>query len=149
MSFCGTPNQDRWKMLTLALHCVALWTRLLDLKYNRMSVEEDGQTRLFQTTIKDREDFAKFAKNLRWLITDHKVGGKDFWSGYSEFQYTDHEFRELFDPFYKEKTEAIVALLEKIGNGEGLTEDETKTAIDFLHLLNGRALARIDHGGCF
>jgi hypothetical protein len=144
-----TPNRDRWKMLTLALHCVALISHLLDLKHNRMSVEEDGQTRLFKMTLKDREDFVKFAANLRWLITDHKVGDKDFWGGYSEFQYTDYEFRTLFDPFYREQTEAIVALLEKIGNGEELTEDEAKTAIDFLHLLNGRALARIDHGGCF
>ena len=142
-------NRDRWKMLTLALHCTALISRLFDLKHNRMSVEEDGQTRLFQLTLKDREEFAKFAKNLRWLITDHKVGDKDFWDGYSQFQYTDHEFRELFDPFYREKTEAVVALLGKIGNGEKLTEDETGTVVDFLHLLNGRALARIDHGGCF
>jgi hypothetical protein len=142
-------HSDRWKMLSLAMHCTALLSRLMDLKYNRMSVEEDGQTRLFQMTLKDREDFSKFAKNIRWLITDHKVGDKDFWGGYTEFQYTDHEFRELFDPLYREKTEAVIALLEKVGNGETLSEDETKAVMEFLHLLNGRALARIDHGGCF
>src|SRR5579863_8033764 len=109
---CG-HDRDRWKMLTLALHCCALTSVLLDLKHNRMSVDEDGQTRLFQMTLKNREDFAKIAKNLRWLITDHKVGDKDFWAGYSEHAYTDHEFRTLFDPFYKEQTKAVIVLLEK------------------------------------
>jgi hypothetical protein len=141
-------NRDRWKMLTLALHCCALTSLLLDLKHNRMSLDENGQTRLFQLTIVQCADFAKFAKNLRWLITDHKVNDA-FWAGYSEFEYTDHEFRTLFDPFYRQKTEAVIDLLEKIANGEELSEDETGAVLDFLHLLNGRALARIDHGGCF
>ena len=147
--FNCTANSDRWKFLAFAMHCLTLSSSLHDLKHNRMSVEEDGQTRLFQMTLEMREDFAKFAKNLRWLITDHKADDKDFWGGYSEFEYTDYEFRTFFDSLYREKTEAVIALLEKLGNGEKLSEDETKTVADFLLLLNAQALSRIDRGGCF
>lgn len=155
---CNSLN-DRWRMLGFAMHASGLAHKLLDLKYKRDNVDKTpagDQIRLFYLTTEQREDFRKFAANLRWLITEHQIISTDegvtsesYWKGYGEHEYTDYEFRTLFDPFYQDKTETVIALLERVGNGEELTEEETKTAMDFLHMLSAHAHSRIDRGGCF
>jgi hypothetical protein len=155
---CNAHN-DRLRMVGFAMHCSGLAHQLLDLKYKRNNIDKTpagDQIRMFNMTLEDRADFRKFAGNLRWLVTEHAVIHTDdgvtsdsFWQGYREYEYTDYEYRTLFDPFYVDKTLAAVALLEKVGNGEELTEEETKAAMDFLHMLSAHAHARTDRGGCF
>ena len=154
MSFCGTIEHNRrWKMLGFAMHCSGLAHKLLDLKYKRDNVDKTpagDQFRLFQLTTEEREDFAKFAANLRFLITPWtNEHGEEYWAEYRRHEYADYDFYKLFDPFYSDKTDVVIALLERVGNGEELSEDETKTTMDFLHMLSARAHAQVDDGGCF
>ena len=142
-------------------HCSGLASQLLDLKYKRTdeekrSGEKDDQLRLFHLTNEQREDFLKFAGNLRWFIADHKVttteGGvtsESFWEGYRKFEYTDYDIVRLFEFVKKEEVEAVAAMLERVGNGETLTDEETKTAMNWLHAVGHRAHAHADDGGCF
>lgn len=154
MSFCGTiEHERRWRMLGFFMHCSALASQLLDLKYKRAhdkSKDDEGQMRLFHMTTEQREDFAKFAANIRFLITPWtNETSEGYWKECYKHEYHDYDFQKLFDPFYREKTEAVVLLLEKAGRGEELTEEETRTAMEFLHMLGGRAHALTHHGGCF
>jgi hypothetical protein len=155
MSFCGTIALNRrWKMLGFAMHCSALAHKLLDLKYKRDNIDKTpagDQIRMFYLTTEDREDFAKFAANLKFLITPWtNEHNEEYWAEYRKHEYTDYDFHKLFDPLYAEtKTAPVVALLERVGNGEELSEEETKIAMDFLHMLSARAHAETDEGGCF
>jgi hypothetical protein len=151
MSFCGTIELERrWKMFNFAMHCDGLAFRLFHLKHDRTKLDENGQAQLFQTALKDREDFAKFAANLRFFSevwTNER--SEEYWKEYGKHEYTDYEFHELFNDVLREKTGFIIPILEKVGNGEQLTDEETKSAMDFLHGLSARAHAKIDRGGCF
>jgi hypothetical protein len=160
MSFCGTPDLNRrLRMVGFSMHCSGLCHRLMDLKYKRDNIDKTpagDQIRMFYLTTEDREDFRKFAANLRWLIAEHAVTtteegvtSESYWKGYGEHEYTEYEFFTLFDSFYKEKTERAIALLERVANGEELSEEETADAMSFLHMLGGRAHALTDRGGCF
>lgn len=153
MSFCGTiEHERRWRMVGFSMHCSGLAHQIFSLKHGRDIVDENGQTQLFQMTLEQREEFAKFAKNLRWLITEHKLvdgHSESYWQGYRDHEYTDYSYFELFDPFSRDKTEAVVNLLDKVGSGEQLSEEEIKQVMDFLHMLSARAHARTNPGGCF
>jgi hypothetical protein len=153
VSFCNTNEiSRRLKMVGFAMHCSALSSRLLDLK-NRRGIDQTpagDQYRMFQLTNEERGDFAEFAANLRFLVTPWtNERSEEYWQESGKHEYTDYEFHQLFDPFQRDKTELVVALLERIGNGELLDEDETKAAMDFLRMLSARAHANTDHGGCF
>lgn len=154
MSFCGTIEHNRrWKMLGFAMHCSGLAHKLLDLKYKRDNIDKTpagDQIRMFYLSTEDREDFSKFAANLKFIVTPWtNEHNEEYWKEYGKHEYMDYEFHELFDSFYSDKTLEVVALLERVGNGEELSEEETKTAMDFLHMLSARAHARTDRGGCF
>lgn len=157
MNFCGTiPHERRWRMLGFAMHCEMLASRLLNLKYKRTNEERSGekneQLQFFHLTNEEREEFLKFAGNLRWLVEDHKIINVDesdsFWEGYRKFEYVDYEIRRLFDRA-KEDVYSVAALLEKAGNEETLTDEEIKTAMHWLSTMGSRAHARGDDGGCF
>lgn len=139
-------------MLGFAMHCSGLAHKLLDLKYKRDNIDKTpagDQIRMFYLTTEDREDFAKFAANLKFLITSF-ANGSEYYKECVKHEYYQHEFIKLFDPLYAEtKTAPVIALLERVGNGEELTEEETKTAMDFLHMLSARAHAEGEYGGCF
>jgi len=138
-------------MLGFSMQCGSLSAQLLNFKYKRSrdkSTDDDGQMRLFHMTLEQREEFTKFAANLRWIISD-STDAEAYWKGHGEHQYTDYEFRKLFDPFQKDKTEAAIALLEKVGNGVELTDEEFRTTMDFLNMLQAYAHANTHHGGCF
>jgi hypothetical protein len=146
------PNRERFRWLTFALHCTALAHRLFDLKHKRGIDQTPAgeQYRMFQLTNEDREDFIKFAANLRFLITPWTAEhSEEYWKECGKHEYTEYEFQKLFDPFQRDKTEAVIVLLEKVGNGEKLNEEEMLSVRDFLLMLNGYALSNIDHGGCF
>lgn len=159
MSFCGTIEHNRrWKMLGFGMHCSGLASQLLDLKYKRTLDEKragtkDEQMRLFNVTTEQRADFTKFAKNLHWFLKEtqeaHTKDRESYWRECRDHEYTDYEFYQFFESYPDEKMKPVIALLERVGNGEGLTEGETKTAMDFLFELSGHAHAMTDRGGCF
>lgn len=153
MNFCGTIRlQKRMQMTGFAMHCSMLAHKLLDLKYKRDNIDKTpagDQIRMFVLTNEDRADFAKFAANLKW-ITSLETDTEAYWKEYAKHEYAAHDFFKLFDPLYVEtKTAPVVALLERVGNGEELSEEEYKTAMEFLHMLSARAHAECDDGGCF
>jgi hypothetical protein len=151
MSFCGTQDiNQRFRMFGFYLHCEALAHKLFDLKHKHEASDNARQIRLFQLTMEDREDFAKFAANLRFFITPWtNERSAEYWQESAKQEYSNYEFHKLFDPFQRDKSEAVIALLERVGNGEALTEEELKTAVEFLRMLGARAHSNIDHGGCF
>lgn len=147
-------------MQGFSMHCSGLASQLLDLKYKRshdekIAGEQEPQMRLFHITNEEREGFAKFAKNLRWFLDEtqqaHMKNGHDsgYWAEYHEHEYVDYEFFKFFEGYTDAEIKPTILLLERVGNGEELSEDDTKTAMDFLHDLSGRAYARTNRGGCF
>lgn len=154
MSFCGTIALNRrWRMLGFGMHCSGLAHQLLDLKYKHNNIDKTpagDQIRMFVLTTEQREDFVKFAANLKFFITawtnDHN---EEYWAEYGKHEYTDYELFKLFEHIPNDQSEAVIALLERVGNGEELSDEETKAAMDYLHMLSARAHANVDDGGCF
>jgi hypothetical protein len=154
MSFCGTIALNRrWRFLGFGMHCSGLAHQLLDLKYKRNNIDKTpagDQIRMFVLTTEQREEFAKFAANLKFFVTQwDNEHGEEYWAEYRKHEYTDYEFWGIMEHIPEADKLAVIALLERVGNGEELNDEETKTAMDFLHMLSARAHAHVDDGGCF
>jgi hypothetical protein len=135
----------------LAGTCSALASQLVNLKYKEELAGSPGdidpQMRLFQLDTKAREEFTKFAKNLRWFADDHDIHDENYWKGYREHEFNDYDFYKFFEGYSDEELNKLAAALEKVGNGEELESyDETVEALNAMH---GRAYSRVDRGGCF
>lgn len=156
MSFCSTIEQERrWKMRGFAMLCIVLTHKLLELKINKVSLDENGQTRLFKLTTEDTDELTKFAANLRFLkkTFTNDTGDdstEDYWEEHFKHDYPGVEFFQLVNRFSTEVFEAAVTVLEKAANGSNLTEEELMTVREFMHALGAWANhAADDHGGCF
>lgn len=162
MSFCGTHPRDRWKMMGFAMHCSGLKSRLMDLyeesfakkdgKVPRLAQnEENGQIEMFPMETKDREDFAKFAANLRWFLKENqsREHDKEFWAEWGKHEYSDYDFFKFFERYTDEEMKPFIEQMEQIASGARL--DDYKSLMDFLGGLSSRAYGISDdmRGGCF
>jgi hypothetical protein len=165
MNWCGTIEADnRMKMLTLALHCCTMNTVLMDLadaEYNDAKTkkkcrksrtpqtEENGQMRLFPLTTEQREEFSKFAKNLRHFLHEGEERKHDdaYWKEYAELEYTKYEFYKLFGQFTDDELKAAIEPLEKLGAGEAL--DDYEPLIKFIGEVQSYANWFYGSGECF
>jgi len=138
------------KLRGFGMHCQGLASQLVHLKYEK-GVDKTAagdQFRLFELTTKEREEFAKFAKNLRLLTEEHTIHDAAYWQLYRDTDYNNYEFFKLLDG-REEEAKPVIAALEKVAGGAKLTDEETKAAHDFLYSIGSRAGGMVDDGGCF
>jgi hypothetical protein len=153
MNWCGTLEHNRhWKMLGFAMHCSGLAHSLMALREHGVDETPAGpQYRLFQLDNKEREEFAKFAANLRWFLKENYDREHDdaYWEEYGKHKYTDYEFFSFFDRFSDEEVKPHIEAMEKVAAGEPLKD--IKPLMDFLNMLSSRAHGIVDdmRGGCF
>lgn len=163
MSFCGTHRErDRWKFMGFAMHCSGLTSRLMELyeevfakekgKTPRLAKnEENGQIEMFPMPTKDREEFAKFAANLRWFLKENngREHDKAFWAEWGKHEYSDYDFFKFFESYTDEEMKPFIEQMERIANGERL--EDYKPLMDFLNRMSSRAHGISDdmRGGCF
>ena len=166
MTFCGTLEHNRGGgFLTLALHCIVLYDPLLKIMDDRYEAKDKkGQLELFELTDKQRKDYTKLVRVLRYFLDSYrreeiktKPKRKDPWSFLDEtrdLDYCDYEFYGFWYGFissFKDdfEFEKEVDILDQIAQGEQLKDYEP--AIKFLSRLNSVALGRHNsyRRGCF
>lgn len=159
MGFCGTiALERRWRMVAFAMRCAALGHVLFDLqdavlakadgRVPRIAKDEKGgQIEMFPLATSDREDFAKFAANLRFLKSSAVDAGGEYWKEYAKHEYPDYEFSKLVENMPESEVAAAAEAMEKVGAGEPL--ESYRPLMDFLRKLSSRAHAATDRGGCF
>jgi len=166
MTFCGTLEHNRGAgFLTLALHCVVLYDPLLKVMDDRYEAKKKkGQLELFALTDKQRKEYSKLVKVLRYFLDSYrreeiktKPKNKDPWKFLEQtrgLEYCDYEFYGFWYGFiggFKDdfEFEKEVDTLDQIAQGEPLKDYEP--AIKFLSKLNSVALGRHNsyRRGCF
>jgi hypothetical protein len=151
MSFCGTIRmQDYWKMRGFNLHCLSLMHKLLDLGHGQEvdKTEAGDQFRLFQLTSEEREDFRKFAANLRWLLQENREA---YSKEYGKHEHDGYRLLKLFEFVPDSEMKPVVETLERVARGEKPNEEDLGKAVDFLRRIGNRAEAAAEgsRGGCF
>ncbi len=153
MSFCGTPAlQKRMKLRGFGMRCDTLAHMLTDLKHRKGTdrTEAGDQYRLFELTVEERAELAKFAKNLRLLTEEHTVHDAAYWKLYRDTDYNEYEFFVMLKG-REEEAKPCIAALEKAAGGAKLDDAEHKAAYAFLRSLASRGHYHADDldGGCF
>lgn len=151
MSFCGTQAfVKRMKLRSFGMHCQAMSTQLALLRHERPvdKTAAGDQYRMFTLTNEERAEFEKLAKNLRLLTEEHTIHDAAYWQLYRDTDYNNYEFFKMLDG-HEEEAKPCIAALEKVAGGAKLTEEETKTASEFLYSLGCRSNGMVDDGGCF
>ena len=153
MTLFGTRRRSSGKFLTLALHTIVMQKPLIELADRpRTRKKGSGQIELFALDIKQREEYHKFAKTLRYFmqsnlktlnnIHDHYEQNKDL-------DYNEYEFYGFWEHFKDEELKFAAEQLERLAGGATLTNYEP--LIKFLSNVNGWALHahQNERGGCF
>jgi hypothetical protein len=144
----GTAN-----FLGLALHCCALNDALIDLsEKSKGRGKAERQLRMFSLTQEKREDFLKFARNLRHFLQENQNKEKsmaDFLAETRELDYHEYEFYGFFVQFPDAQLKPVIEQLEAVGRAEPL--DDYWPLINNLGKINSAALwaHRNEQGGCF
>jgi hypothetical protein len=178
MTFCGTIGRYDGKFLSLAMTCILLNDPLLEMEDARyiskkkkdkrrgeqMAVTPEGQYQMFPLTTKQRDEFEKFGKTLRYFLevfredeikikpkTERKLYGLDGWL--AKLDWCDYEFYgfwfNIIRRYGHEKFEEYVDMVDKVG--QGVPMDDYHPLIKFFSGLNSWALHEHEsyRGGCF
>lgn len=165
MSFCGTFGRYDAKFLTLALHCHVLQDPLMALqdaqdarkrprkRKGAQPETESGQMQMFPVPAETRDEFAKFARNIRFFMRETEDAGRAhdaaYWREYSALEFSGHEMYGFFRSFPDAELKEFAGQMDKIGGGEPLAD--YVPLLDFLSRLWGRAMHEHEsrRGGCF